>query len=155
VRAAGDGTIVEAGRRKGNGRYLKIRHHNSAYESYYLHLSRYGKGIKKGSKVEQGQVIGYVGATGYATGPHLDYRVAKNGSFVNPRKLKLPSAEPIPAGEREAFATLVGLYREALLAVTPAMPPQQVALAHTLPPPLWQPPRQAAVLAPRATRSQP
>ncbi len=102
VQSTGDGTVMTASRTRANGKYVKIRHNNS-YISYYLHLSKFGKGIKSGTKVKQGQTIGYVGATGYATGPHLDYRVKKNGKFVNPRKLKLPPAKPISTERLAAF----------------------------------------------------
>ena len=102
VQSTGDGTIMTASRTRANGNYLKVRH-NSNYISYYLHLSRFAKGISKGTKVKQGQTIGYVGATGYATGPHLDYRVKKNGSFVNPRKLKLPPAKPVLQEKMAAY----------------------------------------------------
>ncbi len=103
VRAGGDGVVITATRKKGNGRYIRIRHNNSEYETYYLHLSRYAKGISKGKHVSQGDVIGYVGATGYATGPHLDYRVKRNGKFVNPRSLKSPPAHPVAAELMAAF----------------------------------------------------
>jgi len=105
VMATGDGVVITASRTRANGNYIKIRH-NSNYITYYLHLSRFAKGIRKGARVKQGQVIGYVGATGYATGPHLDYRVKKNGRFVNPRTLKLPPAKPVRAEKREEFAQL-------------------------------------------------
>jgi murein DD-endopeptidase MepM/ murein hydrolase activator NlpD len=105
VMSTGDGTVIAASRTRANGNYIKVRH-NSNYISYYLHLSRFGKGIKKGSKVKQGQVIGYVGATGYATGPHLDYRVKKNGRFVNPRRLKLPPAKPVSEENIPAFTVV-------------------------------------------------
>jgi murein DD-endopeptidase MepM/ murein hydrolase activator NlpD len=105
VMATGDGTVMTATRNRANGKYVKIRHNNN-YISYYLHLSRFGKGIKSGVKVKQGQVIGYVGSTGYATGPHLDYRVKKNGRFVNPRSLKLPPAKPVSAENMAVFADL-------------------------------------------------
>ncbi len=95
VKAGGDGIVVACTSKKGNGRYIRIRHTNAEYETYYLHLSRFAKGICKGTKVSQGQLIGFVGATGYATGPHLDYRVKRNGKFVNPRNLKLPAADPV------------------------------------------------------------
>lgn len=103
VKAAGDGVVLTASKKKGNGRYVQIRHTNREYETYYLHLSRYGKNIKKGTKVTQGQIIGYVGATGYATGPHLDFRVKRNGKFINPRKMKSPAAKPIPEAEKDLF----------------------------------------------------
>jgi murein DD-endopeptidase MepM/ murein hydrolase activator NlpD len=105
VMATGDGTVITATRNRANGRYVKIRHNNN-YISYYLHLSRFGKGIKSGAKVKQGQIIGYVGSSGYATGPHLDYRIKKNGRFVNPRLLKLPPAKPVTPENMAAFALL-------------------------------------------------
>jgi murein DD-endopeptidase MepM/ murein hydrolase activator NlpD len=117
VQSTGDGTVMTASRTRANGNYVKIRHNNS-YISYYLHLSRFGKGIKQGAKVEQGQVIGYVGATGYATGPHLDYRVKKNGRFVNPRRLKLPPAEPVSDENMAAFTAK----RDSLLSVLRSVP---------------------------------
>jgi murein DD-endopeptidase MepM/ murein hydrolase activator NlpD len=117
VQSTGDGTVLTASRTKANGNYVKIKHNNS-YTSYYLHLSKFGKGIKSGVKVKQGQTIGYVGATGYATGPHLDYRVKKNGYFVNPRTLKLPPAKPVSSENMAAFTAK----RDSLLAVMRAVP---------------------------------
>jgi murein DD-endopeptidase MepM/ murein hydrolase activator NlpD len=113
VRATGDGTVAEATRQAGNGNYVKIRH-NSRYETYYLHLSRFGQGVRAGTHVSQGQVIGYVGSTGVSTGPHLDYRIKENGAFVNPRTIQLPSKEPVPPAEMASYdklknACLVGL----------------------------------------------
>lgn len=86
VMSIGDGTVLSAGWSGGGGNTVKIRH-NSSYETAYLHLSKYAKGIKAGTHVRQGQVIGYVGSTGMSTGPHLDFRVWKNGSPVNPLKM--------------------------------------------------------------------
>jgi murein DD-endopeptidase MepM/ murein hydrolase activator NlpD len=117
VMSTGDGTVLTASRTRANGKYVKIRHPNS-YISYYLHLSRFGKGIKSGAKVKQGQVIGYVGATGYATGPHLDYRIKKNGKFVNPRKLKLPPAKPVSEANMAAYTAK----RDSLIAVIRTVP---------------------------------
>ncbi len=102
IHATGDGTVAEAGRNGASGNLVRIRH-NSRYETYYLHLSRFGKGVHRGARVSQGQVIGYVGATGLASGPHLDYRIKVNGAFVNPRTIDLPSKEPVPAVEMAAF----------------------------------------------------
>ena len=119
VRAGGDGVVVAATRKKGNGRYIRIRHNNSEYETYYLHLSRFAKGIRKGVHVRQGDVIGYVGATGYATGPHLDYRVKRNGKFVNPRGLKLPPAAPVSADMRQAFRERRLLLQTAMATLAP------------------------------------
>ena len=98
VVALGDGTVLSAGWAGGGGNTVKIRH-NSVYTTSYMHLSKYGPGIKAGVHVKQGQVIGYVGMTGTATGPHLDFRVYMNGQAVNPLTLDSPSAEPI----REEF----------------------------------------------------
>lgn len=103
VHSTGDGTVIRASRTRANGNYVKIRH-NSNYISYYLHLQKFASGIRDGAKVKQGQIIGYVGSTGYSTGPHLDYRIKRNGRFVNPRKLDLPPARPIADTALDDFA---------------------------------------------------
>jgi murein DD-endopeptidase MepM/ murein hydrolase activator NlpD len=110
VYATGDGTVVTATRRSGNGNYVKIKHNNT-YTTYYLHLQRFARGIRQGRHVRQGQVIGYVGSTGWANGPHVCYRVKKNGSWVNPRKLRLPSKEPVVRSRMASFER----YRDACL----------------------------------------
>jgi len=102
VRAVADGRIGAAGWAGGNGISVTLKH-RSGYETMYNHLSRLGPGVRPGGRVAQRQVIGYVGATGLATGPHLDYRVAKNGHFVNPLGEKFIPGEPIAAAERGAF----------------------------------------------------
>lgn len=94
VMSIGDGTVIMKAYSGGGGNSVKIRH-NSTYSTGYLHLSAYGKGIHVGARVRQGQIIGYVGRTGYATGPHLDFRVWKNGSAVNPLMVKAPPVEPM------------------------------------------------------------
>ena len=94
VMSIGDGTVISKGWSGGGGNTVKIRH-NSVYTTSYMHLSRYAAGLKTGDRVRQGDVIGYVGSTGLATGPHLDFRVYKNGSPINPLKMESPSAEPI------------------------------------------------------------
>lgn len=99
----GDGTIVKAGWNGGMGNYVEIRH-NSIYASCYGHLSRYGKGVKRGRRVAQGQVVGYVGSTGLSTGPHLDFRIKKYNSYVNPLTLDFPRTDPVPEEEFAAFA---------------------------------------------------
>jgi murein DD-endopeptidase MepM/ murein hydrolase activator NlpD len=99
----GDGTVVRAGWNGGFGKYVEIRH-NSIYTSCYGHLSGYGRGVRSGRRVTQGQVIGYVGATGLATGPHLDFRIKKHGSYVNPLRLDFPRTDPVPPEEMETFA---------------------------------------------------
>ena len=95
VLSIGDGTVIaRAYQKNGGGNYVKIKH-NSVYTTTYMHLSGFGKGVHTGARVKQGQVIGYVGATGLATGPHLDFRVAKNGTLVDPLKVKAPPVEPV------------------------------------------------------------
>ncbi len=96
VSSIGDGIVIEKGYKGQAGNMVKIKH-NSTYTTAYLHLSKYGDGIKQGTRVRQGQVIGYVGATGAATGPHLDFRVWKNGTPVDPLKMESPPADPVPA----------------------------------------------------------
>ena len=81
---------------------VTVRHPNG-YETNYLHLSRYGKGVRRGAKVSQGQIIGYVGSSGYSTGPHLDYRVKLNGSWVNPLTISAPPAKPLDADRLKRF----------------------------------------------------
>lgn len=102
IMSVGDGVILQATRHRGNGKYVKIRH-NAKYTTQYLHLSKFGKGIKAGAKVEQGQVIGYVGSTGLATGPHLCYRFWKNGRQVDPYKEEMPSADPVQKENLPAY----------------------------------------------------
>jgi murein DD-endopeptidase MepM/ murein hydrolase activator NlpD len=100
--ASGNGTISFIGWKGGYGRYIKIRH-NRTYSSAYAHLSRFASSLKNGSKVKQGQVIGYVGSTGRSTGPHLHYEVYKNGRAVNPRELKPESKVTLKDTELEKF----------------------------------------------------
>lgn len=103
VQSIGDGTVVAKGwDKKGGGNYLKIKH-NRTYTTTYMHLKGFAKGISQGSKVKQGQTIGYVGMTGTATGPHLDFRLQKNGTYIDPLKFKSPSAEPVKKENMEAF----------------------------------------------------
>ncbi len=92
VRATADGTVLSAGARGGGGRTVRLRHPNG-YLTAYLHLSGYAQGIRSGARVDQGQVIGYVGSSGLSTGPHLDYRVQRNGRWINPANLV---SEPVP-----------------------------------------------------------
>jgi murein DD-endopeptidase MepM/ murein hydrolase activator NlpD len=95
VVAVGDGRIISRQWKNGYGRFIAIRH-NNRYITSYGHLYRYASRIKVGSNVKQGQVIGFVGASGLATGPHLDFRMKKDGRFVNPLKNRLPAAQPVP-----------------------------------------------------------
>lgn len=94
VRAVADGVVVLAGWWGGYGKTVVIRHPNG-YKTYYGHLSGYGPNIRRGAKVKQKQIIGYVGATGLATGPHLDYRISKDDKFINPLKVVFPSGVPL------------------------------------------------------------
>jgi len=102
VMTTADGTIVFRGWKKGGGNTVEVRHRNG-YTTGYLHLSRFAKGVRVGSRVSQGEVIGYVGATGLATGPHLDYRVTHNGRYRNPLHLGNDPAPPLPDSELPAF----------------------------------------------------
>jgi len=110
VSAAGNGKVVFAGYKGQNGKMVRIRH-NGSYETFYGHLSRIPRKIRKGAKVSQGDIIGYVGSTGLSTGPHLDYRMKRNGKNVNPLKVKLPRGKSIPAelmaGFKESVVVLV------------------------------------------------
>ena len=110
VVTVGDGTVIEKGwDKKGGGNYLKIRH-NSTYTTTYMHLNGFAKGIQKGSKVKQGDLIGYVGSTGMSTGPHLDFRLNKNGTYINPLTFNPPSAEPVSEDNKVAFEEAIKMY---------------------------------------------
>ena len=102
VHAVADGTVIFKGWAGGGGNTLKIKHPGSL-QTGYMHLSGYAKGISKGSRVSQGQLIGYVGSTGASTGPHLDYRVWKNGTPIDPLKIPSEPAEPISKENRALF----------------------------------------------------
>ena len=102
IRATATGSVTFAGRQGGAGNMVKLRHANG-YETLYLHLSGFAKGVRKGTKVRQGDLIGYVGNTGLSTGPHLDYRVKKKGKYLNPLKLQNRPAPPISEDSMSAF----------------------------------------------------
>jgi len=102
VRAVADGTVLRSGWNGGNGIQVHLRHH-AGYETMYNHLSRLGQGVRRGARVEQRQVIGHVGSTGLSTGPHLDYRVKKNGRFVNPLGEKFLPGQPLDGAEHGRF----------------------------------------------------
>lgn len=95
IRAVGSGTITFARWSGGGGKVIKIRH-NSIYTTAYKHLSRFARGIRPGSKVQQGQIIGYVGSTGLSTGPHLHFEFFRAGQYIDPLKYNFPSADPVP-----------------------------------------------------------
>lgn len=113
VVSIGDGVVTMKQYKGGGGNTVRIKH-NSTYTTAYLHLSKYAKGLAVGQRVKQGQVIGYVGSTGASTGPHLDFRVWKNGSPIDPLKMQSPPAEPIPTEYKDTFATVVAKYRKIL-----------------------------------------
>ena len=102
IMASGDGVILKSGWCGGGGNCVKIKH-NSVYQTVYAHLSKFGRGIKKGVRVKQGQIIGYVGSTGLSTGPHLHYEVIENGRKINSQKLKLPSGKILKGKIRKLF----------------------------------------------------
>ena len=102
IMASGDGIISRAKWCGGGGNCIKIKH-NSVYQTVYAHLSKFGRGIKKGVRVKQGQIIGYVGSTGMSTGPHLHYEVIENGRKINSQKLKLPSGRILKGKDRNLF----------------------------------------------------
>jgi murein DD-endopeptidase MepM/ murein hydrolase activator NlpD len=132
VVAVANGVVVSAGWSGGGGKMIRLRHANG-YESYYLHLSAFARGVRAGAHVGQGQPIGRVGATGTATGPHLDYRVRKNGVFVNPlaEQRRLPPGEPIRAAALASFRAsrdaMVRQMSATLVAETPRRKPDAVS----------------------------
>ena len=127
IYAAGDGVIEYAGRNGGYGKYVRIRH-NGTYKTAYAHMHRYGRGIRKGHRVRQGQVIGYVGSTGRSTGPHLHYEVHKSGRQVNPRSVKLPSGRKLKGRELAALKAHAALLEDRYAAL---VRPQQIAERRT------------------------
>lgn len=106
VHALGDGTVTKLGWDGGGGGNRIRLKHSQGYETSYMHLSKYAPGLKVGSRVSQGQLIGYVGATGTATGPHLDFRVFQNGRAINPLSLNSPASEPLDKKYLDAFNAL-------------------------------------------------
>lgn len=113
VRVTGNGVVQSAGWDKGGGKTVKVRHPNG-YSTAYLHLSRFATGIRAGTRVIQGEVIGYVGSTGLASGPHLDYRMQKNGRWINPQAFKSEPAEPIPPDRLAQFEAVRDRFDRAL-----------------------------------------
>ena len=110
VMSIGDGVVTSVKHEGAGGKTVRIRH-NSVYSTAYLHLSKYGKGIAPGKRVRQGEVIGYVGSTGRSTGPHLDFRVWKNGSPINPLKMDSPPAEPLKEAHKAEFERMHEKYK--------------------------------------------
>jgi murein DD-endopeptidase MepM/ murein hydrolase activator NlpD len=118
VMTTADGVVLEATHNRGEGNYVKIRH-SARIETMYLHLSRFGKGIRPGVKVTQGEVIGYVGMTGLATAPHLDYRVSDNGTWLDPLKLRSITPDPLRADALHLFRTNVAQLAPRLASAVP------------------------------------
>ena len=102
ILASGDGLVVRAQWCGGGGNCVKIKH-NRVYQTVYAHMSKFARGIKKGARVKQGQIIGYVGSTGLSTGPHLHYEVIENGKKINSQKLRLPSGKVLKGEQRKIF----------------------------------------------------
>jgi len=102
IMASGNGVVAMAQKYKGYGNYILLNH-NSTFKTAYAHLSKYGRGIRKGVRVAQGQIIGYVGSTGMSTGPHLHYEVIKNGKKINSQRLKLPTGKILSNEARNKF----------------------------------------------------
>ena len=100
--ATARGAVVSAGWEGGWGNMIRLKHDNG-YTTHYGHLSAFAKGVRSGASVSQGQVIGYVGSTGWSTGPHLDYGMKLNGSPINPLSLKLPKGNILPGEKMESF----------------------------------------------------
>jgi murein DD-endopeptidase MepM/ murein hydrolase activator NlpD len=121
VMTTADGVVMAATYNHGEGNYVRIRH-GAHIETSYLHLSRFAKGIKPGRSVTQGEVIGYVGMTGLATGPHLDYRISDNGTWLDPLKLRSITPDPLHGDSLTAFRNSVSSFSSKL-----ATPPQQLA----------------------------
>ncbi|MCI5080364.1 MAG: peptidoglycan DD-metalloendopeptidase family protein [Saprospiraceae bacterium] len=118
IYAVGNGVITRASYTNGNGNYVKIKH-DDTYETQYLHMQKFAKGIKPGVFVTQGQVIGYVGSTGLATGPHVCFRFWKNGKQVNHLRLNFPEAKPLPDDELPKFQKVRDEYLKLLEGVQP------------------------------------
>jgi len=121
VMTTADGVVMAATYNHGEGNYVRIRH-GSRIETSYLHLSRFAKGIKPGKSVTQGDVIGYVGMTGLATGPHLDYRISDNGTWLDPLKLRSITPDPLRGDSLTSFRSSVAAFSPKL-----ATPAQQLA----------------------------
>ncbi|MDH5721808.1 MAG: peptidoglycan DD-metalloendopeptidase family protein [Alphaproteobacteria bacterium] len=111
IYAAGDGVIEYIGRNGGYGNYIRIRH-NGSMKTAYAHMKGFKKNLSKGSRVTQGEIIGYVGTTGRSTGPHLHYEVLKDGRQVNPNRLDLPTGEKLAAGELQKFKSVVASIKQ-------------------------------------------
>jgi murein DD-endopeptidase MepM/ murein hydrolase activator NlpD len=126
VRAIGRGRVILAGWSGGAGKTIKIQH-DKDIQTVYCHLSRFASGVKKGAPVSQGQVIGYVGSTGLATGPHLDFRFLRKGQYVNFLSVKSPQAAPLTMAEVQRFQASTSEILDRLRNVELREPPPDVA----------------------------
>jgi|TARA_Y100000589_G_scaffold4006_4_gene3627 murein DD-endopeptidase MepM/ murein hydrolase activator NlpD len=126
IKATGDGKVVYAGRKGGYGKVVIIQH-GQTYKTLYAHMNNYARGIRSGTRVKQGQVIGYVGSTGLATGPHLHYEFYVNGAVRNPVTVKLPHAEPIPKQDKSGFLAVAQQMVGQLATYAAAMESESVA----------------------------
>jgi len=106
IKTVADGTVLRASRDRAAGNYIKVRHTNG-YVTVYNHMCRFARGVRQGARVTQGDTIGYVGSTGLSTGPHLDFRVKKNGSYINPLKIDSRPVEPVPQSEMARFEHVI------------------------------------------------
>ena len=123
IYAAGNGTVSFAGRKGGYGKFISIRH-NRTFTTAYAHMKGFSRGLRKGRRVKQGQVIGYVGTTGRSTGPHLHYEILKNNRQVNPLRIKTPSGKKLKGAELSAFLSAKDQIEDTYAALPPS--PQQV-----------------------------
>ena len=113
IMSVGDGVVIAAAYTRGNGRYVKVKH-NATYTTQYLHMSKFAKGIRKGKRVSQGDVIGYVGSTGLATGPHLCFRFWQNGKQVDPYRVIVPPSDPLPDEEKSSYLEAISIWQKDL-----------------------------------------
>lgn len=128
IRSVGDGLVEEAQYKANNGNYVKIRH-NATYTTGYLHMSKIAAGVRAGTRVRQGQVIGFVGSTGLATGPHLCYRFWRNGVQVDALRVELPPSQPVHAANGATFNLLKETIRRQLQGIAdPVVTPNVVAV---------------------------
>lgn len=132
ILAVGDGVIAEATKKQFNGNYVKIKH-NATYTTQYLHMSKFAQGIRPGKRVSQGDIIGYVGSTGLATGPHVCFRFWKNGKQVDHRKEKLPGSLPIDENQMQVFRQFATPLKEKLDRLRESTPAGEAATAVIIP----------------------
>ncbi len=127
VSASGDGTVIFAGWKGGYGNYIEISHTGGRIVTCYGHLRGFARGIRRGKRVHQGQLIGYVGSTGLSTGPHLDYRVRVNGNYVNPLKYAFPDGPPVKSKYMAEFREQAIGYMALLDVLTPPIREENIA----------------------------